>query len=1120
MTVEANGSGAFLTSAIESLRAQLAAVPAANVSLVVPTRIRLADHLAEGGDWQGAAAELGEARRASLASDVEARVKLAATSLAARHPAAGRNEFLRACGYPPTTLRDRRATRETRAPRFPTPPSRVDASRWPIPATPRSSPPAATPSHIGVGPAFEAAMAALTEGKPIRARRLGEESSRLAPPNDVAHQRNLEALVAALAGAGAERDSLLLSRAMAESDGVPTASTKLSTGRSLQALVDRARNAGALDLAKAWTTDFRGSTSRTSIVSRGEADVLSLSPLRQAERAIWGITQAVPSSGAVASDVAEAAAPIISESQFVLGQPSGASPAVLATALARFGDMPVPTATLLKAGWQAEPDPRRRARLAERWLTTSLAQGESFEALSGDVDQVIDDLPGPESVPLRRIRAERLRLSGKPDMLVSALGEDAEHFDGPESLRMRIARADLWDQLGEPARALELRLRVLIDAPAEPAALGAARRRLQSEGRLVESLDLAAAAVIHVPPGERLALLRDIASLAATIPGEQDRAAVAGLEILKVDFTDTAAREEVDRLLSQPGEEARLGEFLAWVCARDDRPEARATSLWRLAEFRRSVQGDLTGALSLYRQIAELPGFDALRDAAFADDDWKRRDDALALHTARVVVAPSPSAKAAAWVDRAAALLDADKIDAADRDLGRAMDLGEVGARSLDQLERLYRKRSDYRGFRQRLQARLASAKGSVAAWLWYGLGRANDGLQEPEMALTCYTKAVEFDDRLRPALQALRERALKRGDALEGGRLLEKEVELAEADAAASLDERIALRVEWASLMQQRLGQNARALEAFEVVLAKRSVEPRALEGLFEAAVAVGRWERAAQALETMLGAQVGVKDAAERYYRVARVAETAGDVDRALTLYSRSYARMTSYRPTLERLSEICFERQQWDNAWKATEHLIDRHGADLDADARAELALRAGLADLHVAQRFVAAQRVSAMLKDAVPGAGLREVSDSWASMRLEPRLLVGIEHERRGRILSRLGQVLSLTEANPRHTARQRAREVLAALAVVDRRWADALAMLDAFGSDATLGARRQAEFLVAAGDILFAQGDLPGATRSFRRAAEFDARNPSLRRASVVGLLSADATNPDGVHSRS
>jgi Tfp pilus assembly protein PilF len=112
-------------------------------------------------------------------------------------------------------------------------------------------------------------------------------------------------------------------------------------------------------------------------------------------------------------------------------------------------------------------------------------------------------------------------------------------------------------------------------------------------------------------------------------------------------------------------------------------------------------------------------------------------------------------------------------------------------------------------------------------------------------------------------------------------------------------------------------------------------------------------------------MSAGPALSDSFERYHRVGLAAEKSGQIDRALGLYSRSYARNPAFRPTLERLSEICFERQQWDNAWKATEHLLERHGTDLDAETRAELALRSALADLHIAQRAVAANRIAAML-----------------------------------------------------------------------------------------------------------------------------------------------------------
>ncbi|MEO5769207.1 MAG: hypothetical protein ABIS92_12720, partial [Polyangia bacterium] len=302
-----------------------------------------------------------------------------------------------------------------------------------------------------------------------------------------------------------------------------------------------------------------------------------------------------------------------------------------------------------------------------------------------------------------------------------------------------------------------------------------------------------------------------------------------------------------------------------------------------------------------------------------------------------------------------------------------------------------------------------------------------------------------------------------------------------------------------------------ARAVEVLDAALLLEPANSTALDAMFGAALAVGLWEKATQALEALLAAGLALADTSQRYYRLGVAAEKAGQVDRALGLYSRSYARNPIFRPTLERLSEICFERQQWENAWKATEHLIERHGVDLDGATRAELALRSALADLHVAQRLVAANRVAAMFNGPASQAGLRDVAESWASMRFERRLLAGVDGDRKARVLSRLSEVLALTSKTPSHPAGTLARETLAALAVVDRRWADALSMLDGLAGNAALEVRRRCLYLVAAGDILLHQhGDVAAAALQYQRARALNPAEQRLARPGVIQMGLGDS----------
>jgi tetratricopeptide (TPR) repeat protein len=263
---------------------------------------------------------------------------------------------------------------------------------------------------------------------------------------------------------------------------------------------------------------------------------------------------------------------------------------------------------------------------------------------------------------------------------------------------------------------------------------------------------------------------------------------------------------------------------------------------------------------------------------------------------------------------------------------------------------------------------------------------------------------------------------------------------------------------------------------------------------------LAAGNWQAAADALDRLAARGAPIAEAAERYFAVGAAAEAAGEHDRALTLYSRSYGRDSGYRPTLERLSAICYQRGQWDNAWKATEALLDRHGGALAPGDRATLLARSALADLHIGQRASAVAKLKTIVTRGasyVPDAGIRDVADSWAGMHLEPRLLVDLEPRRRGRVMSRATEALALVE-DERDPVRGQVLEMLGALAVAEGRWSDAVATLEALVADEAFEPERRSDFLVAGGDILVRHfGDSLTARALYDRARALWPGNPSL-----------------------
>src|SRR6185295_8991448 len=135
-------------------------------------------------------------------------------------------------------------TAPDRAPAPLPPPAGRGAAVVPPPpetAAPAAARPARPPDPVA------AAFAALVEGKAVRARRLGEEASRLTGARESAR---LGDLVVALREHGASRQALLLARTLAEESGVGG-----DGAAAVAALVAEADAAGARDLADRWRVD-------------------------------------------------------------------------------------------------------------------------------------------------------------------------------------------------------------------------------------------------------------------------------------------------------------------------------------------------------------------------------------------------------------------------------------------------------------------------------------------------------------------------------------------------------------------------------------------------------------------------------------------------------------------------------------------------------------------------------------------------------------------------------------------------------------------------------------------------------------------------------------------------
>ena len=507
--------------------------------------------------------------------------------------------------------------------------------------------------------------------------------------------------------------------------------------------------------------------------------------------------------------------------------------------------------------------------------------------------------------------------------------------------------------------------------------------------------------------------------------------------------------------------------------------------LWRLAELRRAHLGQADEALRLYKQL-ESRGL-ALGPLPDAPElaPLIRRDPALTTDTARALVSPTAPDCSRALVDRALALAERGLRTHAERDAFVALDLDPRNASALGVLERLYEGTARAKSLGDELGRRAARLPPAEAASLLLGRGRASERAGDWTAAREAYRRAMSLDPTFAEPVAALGALAAREGDWSEVAVLLENEVKL-----PGSAKRRGPLLLELAVVYGDRLAAPERAVSLLETAAALLPDDPKLLDLTARFNLQGGNWQAAADALDCLAARGAAIADAADRYFAVGAAAEAAGQIDRALTLYSRSYGRDSGYRPTLERLSALCFERGQWDNAWKATEALLERHGATLARSERATLLARTVLADLHIGQRTAALTKLRAIVTRGPsysPEAGIRDVAESWAGMHLEPRLLVDLESRRRERVVGRATEVLAITEGVGTPSRRQ-ALEILAALAMAESRWSDALVALETLMVDEAFSAERRSDFALAAGDILaHSLRDTAAAQRFYERA---------------------------------
>jgi tetratricopeptide (TPR) repeat protein len=547
---------------------------------------------------------------------------------------------------------------------------------------------------------------------------------------------------------------------------------------------------------------------------------------------------------------------------------------------------------VLEARAGAAPGAAERAALLRR--VAALQAGPLKNPGAGFLAAARALREAPDSAEALDLAAGLAEQAGSQDELARLLSESAERARGPEArveIRRRLARLAARAG-GDPQRAADEWSRVLEMAPDDAEAL-AGLTAIHRQGGNGEQLAqvLRRRTTAEADPTRRAALLAELAQVQEERQRDLPGAMATLRRLLEIEPGRRDALSRLDRLCVQTEKWPELADVLSREVAGADAAGdagAAAALRYRLAELREGRLLDREGAVALYEEIAaarpdhpealsRLEGLlqkdprnrragAALQRAYQATGSWERYAAVLQLQAGEL---PDPAERRALWLE----LARVREERLGDRELaflamGRAFreDPGDPALRGeMERLAAASAHEEELAALYEETFERLPPG-GDVDVAL--ALGALFEGkLSDPARAIAWLERARQLDaTRSRDALPALERlyRATSRWPELAGA--LEALAERAEGAERAGLLFRLG------QLREERLGDTARAAEAYAQAL---EIDPahlpalRAAERLDEAA---GRLEPLARSLAAQ---RALAQDAATRHHLAARLAE-----------------------------------------------------------------------------------------------------------------------------------------------------------------------------------------------------------------------------------------------------
>jgi len=330
--------------------------------------------------------------------------------------------------------------------------------------------------------------------------------------------------------------------------------------------------------------------------------------------------------------------------------------------------------------------------------------------------------------------------------------------------------------------------------------------------------------------------------------------------------------------------------------------------------------------------------------------------------------------------------------------------------------------------------------------------------------AKEAYERAIHLAPEHHEALRALRSLAATQEQWRELVALSRRELQLTEDDS-----ERARLLVEIGELQYRHLERPNAAAESLEQALEADPNNTRAAELLGVIYFETEDWERADQLLERVVGSGMELGNLHEYYYRLGYANERLGREDDAFSHYVKSFGREPMYLPTLTRLVDLCYTRNQWENTLRIGEAIVTTYASQKSPGELAELHVRIGLCQLHLAQQEVAVKQLQNMILEhgqvpSTPADAWVDAAESWAATPVESTLLGRVNPDVLSKVVKAMERALGQVPSHPG------ALQVLAALSISRRDWERSLRYIERTVEAISETPRQQVRLLVCAGDV--------------------------------------------------